>query len=617
MTELDHERPISVELFPCAGGMAEGFKRAGVHFDLAIEWMKNHVESYETNIGHRPVCMDVRDFVRMLKLSPMQRRVRLLVADPPCTPWSRSGKRLGTDDHRDMLRETCDLIRLIRPDAYLIGNVPGLDDGPNLGVVQQLIGSLSEIGYCSADFARLNAANYGVPQHRIRPFWFGHLSGPCIMWPEPTHGDPDELRDQLTLPMVHALKPWITCGQALKHLTTEELGRPVKLRKREEGKRKADEFTLQDPRGGLNGLNTTDAPSHAIVRNTHGNGCIMTWNEKHAPADPRSPSPTVGARSRSQSAGVIMVDDEDTDDPVLRAYQDVDGNAETGWVDPTPEMSTLHYTPNHPPSFDDEPAMAVRAGGGEGARVALAINAPKTGRRRKRDDGRVGQGNRVGSSENASATITAKVSRVGAGEAHVLEWPWDRPATTVQGDDRLPPPGHHDEDYAFMSLPNAVVISEKAASVLQGFPDFLVCKCGRSTHEIPWEKHPKKCFVCGQTYDVQPWAFIGKTKKERWSQLGQAMPAPLAFAVATSVVRQLRQTGYEVPQAETRREDPIRAPGGDVGTPSASARAKRTRTPQERGSARQPTVESGDQDPSRSLASPHAQALGDEAMRGM
>lgn len=53
-------------------------------------------------------------------------------------------------------------------------------------------------------------------------------------------------------------------------------------------------------------------------------------------------------------------------------------------------------------------------------------------------------------------------------------------------------------------MPNAVILSEKAAAILQGFP--------------------------------RRWKFTGKTKKTRWSQIGMAMPPPLARAVATSIV---------------------------------------------------------------------------------
>lgn len=87
-----------------------------------------------------------------------------------------------------------------------------------------------------------------------------------------------------------------------------------------------------------------------------------------------------------------------------------------------------------------------------------------------------------------------------------LPWPWDRPSTTVMGDERLSVPGHHDPNVpnSIHKGPNAIILSELAAAILQGFP--------------------------------KKWKFTGKTKKARWSQIGMAMPPPLARAVATSIV---------------------------------------------------------------------------------
>lgn len=333
---------MNLEIFSCAGGMAEGFRRAGVTFAMAVDYNADNCDSYEANHGHRPVRMDAVDLLRMVRLG-WKVEVDLLVADPPCTPWSRAGKRLGTADERDMLEVTCDLIALLKPRRYLIGNVPGLEDSGNLGVVQRLIGGLAKHGYCVADFISLNASSYGVPQHRIRPFWFGHKYGPCIAWPAPTHGDPDDPTVHSPLPGM-GLLPWVTCRQALGHLGPEDLGRHVRL-KRE--------------------------------------------NTKHRPAKGSAPAPTPGAKQRNQGA-------------------------------------------------------------------------------------------------------------------QMLEWPWDRPATTLQADPRLAAPGHHGG--SFMSVPNAVLLSEKAARILQGFPE--------------------------------DWVIAGETKKSRHSQLGQAIPPPLAHAVAESIVRQ-------------------------------------------------------------------------------
>lgn len=366
----------AIELFGCSGGMAEGFRRAGVDFLFCFDWSDDARASYGTNLGHRPIGIDVRDLVRMVQGGWRLDGLDLLVADPPCTPWSRAGKRQGLDDERDMLRETVALIRALRPRMYLIGNVPGLQDASSWGVVQAVIGGLSADGYCTADYVQLDAADYGVPQHRVRPFWFGHLGGPCIRWPERTHTDPATLHTE-TLPGVLPLRPWVTCRDALGHLPPDELGASIRVSHRCKDRR---------PSG-------LDEPAKTLTQNVCGDGALLT-NEKHPINQPDAPSFTVTTKG----------------------------------------------------------------------------------------DGRGAQG------------------------ACVMAWPWERPATTVLADDRLAPPGHHGGSLltATEESPNAVRLSEKAAAILQGFPD--------------------------------GWLFAGDTKKARWSQLGMAMPPPLAEAVARSIV---------------------------------------------------------------------------------
>lgn len=89
--------------------------------------------------------------------------------------------------------------------------------------VRATIGSLWSAGY-EIDFTRLDAAGYGVPQHRVRPFWFGRPRGTAkISWPLPTHG---EVTRQQVLPGCEVL-PWVTCRAALGHLSKKEMGRPL------------------------------------------------------------------------------------------------------------------------------------------------------------------------------------------------------------------------------------------------------------------------------------------------------------------------------------------------------------------------------------------------------
>lgn len=398
---------INLELFPCSGGMAEGFRRAGVTFDLSVEIERDHCDSYEHNLGHRPVQMDVRDLLRMVKLG-VRIEVDLLVADPPCTPWSHAGKRRGTEDERDMLVETCELIGLLRPRRYLIGNVPGLDDSTNWPIVQRHVGGLARYGYCVRDFAALDAADYGVPQRRVRPFWFGHLAGRCIRWPQPTHAEPGRV-STLALPGIDygiaALKAWVTCRDALGHLSGDELGRPVQLR----WKAGTDGPDHKPSR--------PDKPAKTITRNTHSDGCLLLCTD------------------------------------------------------------AVTASTKHPPSELDEPARTMLGSDGGGSKRALVVRHAGTS-----------QGTRPRSSEGPSPTVVAS-----ARGQSVLMWPWDPASTSA----------------------NAVVLSERAAAILQGFPD-----------------EPR-------------WLFSGDTQEARWSQLGQAMPPPLAHAVATSVVEQDKATRGE------------------------------------------------------------------------
>lgn len=246
-----------LEIFACSGGMAEGLRRAGLRVTRAVEWDSDHAASYEQNLGHAPIVADARELLR-----PEWRHahgidaVELLVADPPCTPWSTAGKRLGQADPRDMLAVTCDIIATIRPRCWLVANVPGLVTKPNRHVVARTIESIP--GY-EVDYFRLDAADYGVPQRRRRPFWFGRPAGsPKLYAPEPTHIDPMRTRTLWDLRRL----PWVTVRQALGHLPLEELGRPVRM--------------AIKPRG-----------SHHQLR------------AAHEPSDPNRPAQTVTTGARS------------------------------------------------------------------------------------------------------------------------------------------------------------------------------------------------------------------------------------------------------------------------------------------------------------------------------
>jgi site-specific DNA-cytosine methylase len=278
---------IAIECFCCSGGMAEGFRRAGIDFDLAVDKEKDHCDSYEANLGHRPVQIDIHDLVRLARLgwSPS---VWLFVADPPCTPWSSGGKRRGLDDPRDCLMPTIELIKLLRPECYLIGNVPGLEHETNAWVLEATIGQLAREGYCTADYAQFDAADFGVPQHRLRPFWFGHRRGtPCITWPSATHGPPSRNEG---LPGI-GLLPWVTAGEALADLPEKLLGR--RCRVAEHGRAHPNDIALEEP---------------ARTQNSNPEGCsVLRLHPRHPTSTMDAPARTVTTVQGGGSSGNVLL----------------------------------------------------------------------------------------------------------------------------------------------------------------------------------------------------------------------------------------------------------------------------------------------------------------------
>lgn len=302
---------IAVELFTASGGLAAGFRAAGIEFELAIDRDADACDSYETNLGVRPVQLDVHDLLRLVRSGWLPApAIDLLVADPPCTPWSRAGKRQGLADERDVLEETVELIRLLRPACYLIGNIPGLQDAPHWPVVQRTIGSLAHEGYCVRDFAVLDAADYGVPQRRERPFWFGHLRGPCLRWPAPTHCDP--ARAAHALPGLE-LKPWVTCREALQHLPLQELGRPVrmKLRPAKRAERRGDLKHGSD----VGRCSTPDAVASTLTTKDTAKGGQILVTEPRSPnggdasmcSTPDRPAATVVAHQTAKGGQILAI----------------------------------------------------------------------------------------------------------------------------------------------------------------------------------------------------------------------------------------------------------------------------------------------------------------------
>ena len=189
------------------------------------------------------------------ELIAMRGTVEVVAGGPPCQPWSTGGLRRGHADERDGFTAMFRALDLIRPQAFIIENVAGLERGRTRPYFLDLLAVLrDELGYQVA--ARtLNAADFGVPQQRLRLFIVG-MRDEGFAFPEPTHGPGRP-------------EPWRTAGQVLR---AEPAGEPnpsiVTYAKRPDLRPSPYDGLLFN--GGGRPINL-DAPARTILASAGGN----------------------------------------------------------------------------------------------------------------------------------------------------------------------------------------------------------------------------------------------------------------------------------------------------------------------------------------------------------
>lgn len=241
MNEGEADLPNFVSLFTGAGGLDLGLERAGWTGLFATDWDGHAVESLRANQGRKLSSgrkafddavieqADIRQLSGKQILERIGKRVgsvELLAGGPPCQSWSSAGHQLGFDDPRgklvsDYLRIASDL------DArwLLFENVRGLltargRDGQPGSALTEVREELLRRGW-QTRVELMNAADYGVPQRRVRLILVGFRAGDAPILPHPTHSGKHTL---------DGLKPWVTLAHglsALSPLEQDEIIRPT------------------------------------------------------------------------------------------------------------------------------------------------------------------------------------------------------------------------------------------------------------------------------------------------------------------------------------------------------------------------------------------------------
>lgn len=164
-------RPKALDLFAGCGGLSLGLESVG--FDVeAFERDEDACMTYTKNL--RGECHQV-------ELHPgfVYPNCRVLVAGPPCQPFSVTGNQRGGRDRRNGFAIFISAVAQLKPDLWMFENVRGLAI-KNRRYFLKLMRDLRALGY-EVDYRVLDAKEFGVPQNRQRLIVVGHHGG--FSWP--------------------------------------------------------------------------------------------------------------------------------------------------------------------------------------------------------------------------------------------------------------------------------------------------------------------------------------------------------------------------------------------------------------------------------------------------
>ena len=246
-----------VSLFSGAGGLDLGFVMAGHKIIWANDLYEDAVETYRKNLGNHIVCEDISK----IKTEDIP-DCDLVMGGFPCQGFSVANTKRHVDDERNVLYKQ--LIRVIsdkKPKFFLAENVKGILNLDHGEVFKMILKDFESMGY-KVKYKLLNAADYGVPQTRLRVIIIGVRND--IDWeyeyPEPAY-DKDARNGR---------QKWIGVGKALS--------------------------SLPDPDS------PNDIPNHTYSKyKLNINGYLG-----HRLLDPEKPAPTVTARGDNRGGVVIL-----------------------------------------------------------------------------------------------------------------------------------------------------------------------------------------------------------------------------------------------------------------------------------------------------------------------
>jgi DNA (cytosine-5)-methyltransferase 1 len=216
----------TIDLFAGAGGITEGFRKAGYTCVCANDFDEEAKHTFTFNHPLIPYLLkDIREVTSaelLLKAGCNADEIDVMTGGPPCQGFSLAGQRLSDDPRNVLFREYIRIAKDIQPKVIFFENVYGIMNMQNGRVLNAILAKFGEIGY-QCKYALINAADYGVPQARPRFVLIGvRGSDKKITFPETTHG---KVIDDGQIELFEKeILPYVTVEEALSNLPQIDQG---------------------------------------------------------------------------------------------------------------------------------------------------------------------------------------------------------------------------------------------------------------------------------------------------------------------------------------------------------------------------------------------------------
>lgn len=196
-------------LFSGAGGLDLGLIQAGNAVVWANDIDKDAVETYKINIGDHIIRQDIKN----IPLNEIP-KTDVVVGGFPCQGFSLANLKRNVDDERNQLYTFFYSIVLAKqPKFFIAENVKGILSLDNGKAIKKIVSDFNSAGYL-VEVHLINAANYGVPQHRERVIIVGQRidisSEMLYKFPSPTH-----CKDGIDKPK------WVSMKDALTNIPSD------------------------------------------------------------------------------------------------------------------------------------------------------------------------------------------------------------------------------------------------------------------------------------------------------------------------------------------------------------------------------------------------------------